>query len=136
MPIRSSRASACAARGVRAATSSSARIAATRRVKGRNAAIGQFPPGVFSSDNQLIISRRPREPPVAAQGGRMGGKRIALVGAGAIGGYVGGYLARNGYDVTLIDPWPEHIEAIRRNGLELTGVTEEERCVVQPPTMH
>jgi 2-dehydropantoate 2-reductase len=66
----------------------------------------------------------------------MGGKRIALVGAGAIGGYVGGYLARNGYDVTLIDPWPEHIEAIRRNGLELTGVTEAERCVVQPPTMH
>jgi 2-dehydropantoate 2-reductase len=66
----------------------------------------------------------------------MGGKRIALVGVGAIGGYVGGYLARAGCDVTLIDPWPEHVEAIRHNGLELTGVTEAERCVVQAPTLH
>ena len=63
-------------------------------------------------------------------------KRIAFIGAGAIGGYVGGHLARNGHDVTLIDPWPEHIEAIRANGLEITGVTEAERCVVKPNTMH
>jgi 2-polyprenyl-6-methoxyphenol hydroxylase-like FAD-dependent oxidoreductase len=40
-------------------------------------------------------------------------KRIVVVGAGAIGGYTGGQLAHNGFDVTLIDPWPEHIEAIR-----------------------
>ncbi|MGH7120605.1 MAG: 2-dehydropantoate 2-reductase N-terminal domain-containing protein, partial [Acetobacteraceae bacterium] len=33
-------------------------------------------------------------------------QRIAVIGAGAVGGYVGGHLARNGYDVTLIDPWP------------------------------
>ncbi|MEJ0068877.1 MAG: 2-dehydropantoate 2-reductase [Pseudomonadota bacterium] len=38
--------------------------------------------------------------------------------------------------MTLIDPWPEHIEAIRRNGLEITGVTEAERCVAQVPTLH
>ena len=31
------------------------------------------------------------------------GKRIAVVGAGALGGYVGGYFARDGHDVTLID---------------------------------
>jgi len=66
----------------------------------------------------------------------MGGKRIAVVGAGAIGGYVGGHLARAGYDVTLIDPWPEHIETIRRNGLEITGVTPDEGLVVRPPTLH
>ena len=41
------------------------------------------------------------------------GKRIAVVGAGALGGYVGGYLAHTGEDVTLIDFWPENIEAIR-----------------------
>ena len=41
-------------------------------------------------------------------------KRIVVVGAGAIGGYTGGNLAHNGFDVTLIDPWPEHIETIRR----------------------
>ncbi len=65
------------------------------------------------------------------------GKRIAVMGAGAVGGYVGGHLARGGYDVTLIDPWPEHIEAIRRDGLELYGMTPEERCTVrEAKTMH
>ncbi len=63
-------------------------------------------------------------------------KRIAVIGAGAIGGYTGGQLAHNGFDVTLIDPWPEHIEAIRRDGLTLEGVTEEELVVARPKTMH
>ena len=63
-------------------------------------------------------------------------KRIAVIGAGAIGGYTGGQLAHNGFDVTLIDPWPEHIEAIRRDGLALEGVTEEEFVVARPKTMH
>jgi 2-dehydropantoate 2-reductase len=62
--------------------------------------------------------------------------RLAFVGAGAVGGYVGGHLHRLGHDVTLIDPWPEHVEAIRARGLELTGVTEAERAVVEVPTMH
>ena len=45
--------------------------------------------------------------------------RLAFVGAGAVGGYVGGHLHRLGHDVTLIDPWPEHVEAIRARGLAL-----------------
>ena len=53
-------------------------------------------------------------------------KRIAVVGAGAVGGYLGGHLARTGNDVTLIDPWPEHVEAIRKHGLKLSGMTDEE----------
>src|SRR5438552_13412100 len=57
-------------------------------------------------------------------------KRIAVVGAGALGGYVGGTLAHLGHDVTLIDPWPEHVETIRARGLELDGVTPEERITV------
>ena len=65
------------------------------------------------------------------------GKRIAVVGAGALGGYVGGYLAHHGEDVTLIDMWPEHIEAIRSRGLELDGVTPEEKfTVTRAKTMH
>lgn len=64
-------------------------------------------------------------------------KRIAIVGAGALGGYVGGTLAHLGHDVTLIDPWPEHVEAIRKKGLELDGLTPEERfTVTKAKTLH
>ena len=63
-------------------------------------------------------------------------KRIVVVGAGAIGGYTGGNLAHNGFDVTLIDPWPEHVEAIRRDGLALEGVTPEEFVLARPKTLH
>src|SRR5262245_743530 len=65
------------------------------------------------------------------------GKRIAVVGVGALGGYVGGWLAHTGEDVTLIDFWPENIETIRKNGLELDGVTPEEKITVKnAKTMH
>jgi 2-dehydropantoate 2-reductase len=66
----------------------------------------------------------------------MAGKRIVVFGAGAIGGYTGGNLAHNGFDVTLIDPWPEHIEAIRKDGLSLEGVSEAEFVRARPKTMH
>src|SRR3954471_13905624 len=49
------------------------------------------------------------------------GKRIGIMGAGAIGSVVGGMLAKAGHDVTLIDQWPPHIEAIKQNGLTLSG---------------
>jgi 2-dehydropantoate 2-reductase len=64
------------------------------------------------------------------------GERIVMLGGGAVGGYVGGHLAAHGHDVTLIDGWSEHIEAIRRNGLELSGMTAEERQASHPKTMH
>ncbi len=64
------------------------------------------------------------------------GPRIAVMGSGAVGGYVGGWLHHLGQDVTLIDMWPEHIETIRAKGLELTGMTQEECITVRPPTMH
>ncbi len=65
------------------------------------------------------------------------GKRIAIVGAGALGGYVGGTLAYHGLDVTLIDMWPQNIEAIRSRGLELDGVTPDEQfTVTEAKTMH
>ena len=47
--------------------------------------------------------------------------RIAFVGAGAIGCYVGGRMALAGIDVTLIDPWGEHVDTIKREGVKLSG---------------
>jgi 2-dehydropantoate 2-reductase len=65
------------------------------------------------------------------------GQHIAFMGSGALGGYVGGYLAHHGQDVTLIDLWPENIETIRAKGLELDGVTDEEKFVVKTAkTLH
>ena len=52
------------------------------------------------------------------------GNRIAIVGAGAVGAYVGGYMARDGEDVTFIDPWPEYVKAINEKGITLSGLTE------------
>lgn len=48
--------------------------------------------------------------------------RIAMIGAGAMGGVYGGLLFRNGVDVTLIDTREEHVAAIRRDGLKVEGV--------------
>lgn len=47
--------------------------------------------------------------------------RIAVLGAGAIGGLVGGMLARSGSDVCLIARG-EHLAAIRRDGLRVLGL--------------
>lgn len=45
------------------------------------------------------------------------GKRILIMGAGGIGSVVGGLLSEGGHDVTLVDQWVEHVEAIKKNGL-------------------
>lgn len=56
--------------------------------------------------------------------------RIAIVGAGAVGAWVGGCMALAGHDVTLIDPWPEHIEAMNRDGLRLVDAQGERHARV------
>jgi 2-dehydropantoate 2-reductase len=53
------------------------------------------------------------------------GVRVAVVGAGAVGCYYGGMLARAGVPVTLIGR-PVHVAAIRRDGLRLTTATFDE----------
>jgi 2-dehydropantoate 2-reductase len=47
------------------------------------------------------------------------GKRIAMLGAGAIGSSVGADLTVAGYDVTIIDQWPAQVEAIKTRGLRI-----------------
>jgi len=67
----------------------------------------------------------------------MPGKRnIVIVGAGALGGHVGGYLTRNGERVTFVDPWPEHVETMRRHGLTLRGQTAPENFTVPVTALH
>lgn len=45
--------------------------------------------------------------------------RIAVVGTGAVGASVAADLTRADLDVTLIDPWPQHVEAMRADGLTI-----------------
>jgi 2-dehydropantoate 2-reductase len=60
--------------------------------------------------------------------------RIVVIGAGAMGGSYGGLLAHSGHDVTLIDTWQEHVDAIRRDGLRIEGVRGEHRLRVEAGT--
>jgi 2-dehydropantoate 2-reductase len=51
--------------------------------------------------------------------------KVAVMGAGAVGCYFGGMLARAGHDVTFIAR-PQHVEAIRRDGLRMETRTFDE----------
>ena len=51
--------------------------------------------------------------------------KIAVMGAGAVGCYYGGMLARAGHDVVLIAR-PQHVEAIKRDGLRMETRTFDE----------
>src|SRR3981189_3755217 len=48
------------------------------------------------------------------------GRKIVIVGAGAVGGYAGAHMVQAGEDVTFIDPCPEHVERMRKHGLRVT----------------
>ncbi|HEU5319683.1 MAG TPA: ketopantoate reductase family protein [Methylomirabilota bacterium] len=62
--------------------------------------------------------------------------RVGIVGAGAVGCVVGGLLGRAGHDVTLLDQWPEHVEAMRRHGLRLSGTCGEHTVAVRALHLH
>ena len=49
------------------------------------------------------------------------GDKIGIIGAGALGSYVGAFLSREGRDVTFIDLWPEHVAKMQADGLQVTG---------------
>ena len=58
-------------------------------------------------------------------------KKIAVLGVGAIGGSVGADLIEGGYDITLIDQWPAHIEAMKANGLRVVMPDREVQVAVR-----
>jgi len=62
--------------------------------------------------------------------------RIGIIGAGAIGSIVGGMLTKAGHDVTLIEQWPEHVEAMKKVGLRLSGTCGEHVVPVKALHIH
>jgi 2-dehydropantoate 2-reductase len=60
--------------------------------------------------------------------------RIAVLGAGANGSCIAADLIEAGHDVTLIDPWPEHVDAMRRDGLTIAMPDRE--LHVRPHAYH
>jgi 2-dehydropantoate 2-reductase len=60
--------------------------------------------------------------------------KVTIIGAGAIGGLVGTYMAQAGYDVMLVDQWVEHVAAINANGMRIDGVRGELRIPVRALT--
>ncbi len=59
--------------------------------------------------------------------------RVAVLGAGAVGCYFGGMLARAGAPVTLIGR-PEHVDAIQRDALFMDSIHFQERVAVSATT--
>ena len=50
------------------------------------------------------------------------GRAITIIGAGAIGGTIGAFVTKAGYDVTMVDVVPEHVEKMNAEGLRIVGV--------------
>ena len=48
--------------------------------------------------------------------------KITIIGAGAIGGLAGAYMTQAGHDVTLVDRWTAHVDAMNAGGLRIDGV--------------
>jgi 2-dehydropantoate 2-reductase len=64
------------------------------------------------------------------------GKRIVVVGAGAIGGCVGANMVRVGEDVTFVDGWAEHVQAMRADGLTIDCVDKVSSFKVPVRALH
>ena len=63
-------------------------------------------------------------------------RKIAIVGAGAVGGYVGAHMVQAGEDVTFIDPWPAHVEHMRKHGLRVTHAMDVPEFRVAVRALH
>jgi 2-dehydropantoate 2-reductase len=65
---------------------------------------------------------------------RQGGPRIAFLGTGAQGASIGADFALAGLDVTFIEQWPDHVNAIRENGITVNLPTRTINAKV--PALH
>src|SRR5438477_6414976 len=63
-------------------------------------------------------------------------RKIVIVGAGAVGGYAGSHMVQAGEDVTFIDPWPEHVEHMRKHGLRVTHAMDVVEFSVPVRALH
>src|ERR1700687_4015654 len=64
------------------------------------------------------------------------GRKITIVGAGAVGGDAGAHMVQAREDVTFIDPWPEHIEHMRKHGLRVTHARDVAEFSVPVRALH
>ena len=64
----------------------------------------------------------------------MAGKRIAIVGTGATSAGFGADMVNAGLDVTFIEQWPAHVEAMRAHGLRIE--LPEESLTVPVTALH
>lgn len=60
--------------------------------------------------------------------------RYAIVGAGGIGGLAGCWMARGGRDVTFVERWEEHVDAINREGMKIDGSRGDHHVAVRAIT--
>ena len=60
--------------------------------------------------------------------------RILFIGAGAVGSYIGGWLSSTNNDVTIIDPWPEQVNWVNKNGIEVSG--PHHTFIAKPRMLH
>ena len=61
-------------------------------------------------------------------------KRVLMVGAGAVGSYIGGWLAHTGHEVVFADSWAEQVDTINSDGLRVEG--PHEPFVSHPRAFH
>lgn len=62
--------------------------------------------------------------------------RVCVVGAGAVGGYLGAHMTNAGIDTILVDAWPDHVKAMRSNGLAVTGMNGAGAIETQVRALH
>lgn len=63
-------------------------------------------------------------------------KRVLVVGAGAVGSYLAGWLSHEGHDVTVLDPWTEHVAAVNERGLSVSGPHEPFTASLEMLNLH
>jgi len=60
--------------------------------------------------------------------------KIAIIGVGAMGSVYAALLASGGHDVSAIDVWKEHVEAIREKGLRVEGASGDRTVRIDATT--
>ena len=61
---------------------------------------------------------------------------VVVAGVGGIGGTIAAAVALGGGEVSVIDAWPDHIEAIRADGLRIAGPSPAGERTARLPAFH